>query len=321
MKTIGLMPVRNEAVMLPFSLAALSAFCDVILVNDQASEDSSREICREFPKVVLIESATSEICEIGRWRLLDASRDFDGNNLLWCTDADELLSPSMFHAFLAKEGAWLTPGTVVEGLFYHLWGRSDRYRDDGSPYAPYWKAFGLVDDRTSDFDRSSVLPLHQPRVPLADGHPTLRADLLHVFHLQWLKADDDQYKQAWYRCREWLDGRTAAEINQRYSITLPVARPRTSRVPHDWTEGLSLPPPDAGGISWQEKDIFGWFVERGPEFFEPLEIWHIAKLRAHFRQRVGRRPRPDRSYLPPLSHRARRFARRVISGTRRRLLR
>jgi hypothetical protein len=51
MKIIALMPVRNEAWVLPHSLACLSAFCDVILVNDQSSEDESREICRRFPKV------------------------------------------------------------------------------------------------------------------------------------------------------------------------------------------------------------------------------------------------------------------------------
>ena len=49
MKIITLMPVRNEAWVLPHSLACLSAFCDVILVSDQSSEDESREICRRFP--------------------------------------------------------------------------------------------------------------------------------------------------------------------------------------------------------------------------------------------------------------------------------
>ena len=95
MKIIALLPVRNEAWVLPHSLACLSAFCDVVLVSDQNSEDESREICRRFPKVVLLESAESRVCEEVRWQLLDAARDFDGYNLLWCTDADELLSPRL----------------------------------------------------------------------------------------------------------------------------------------------------------------------------------------------------------------------------------
>ena len=320
MKTIALMPVRNEASILPFSLECLSSCCDVVLVCDQASTDSSRDICRQFPKVILIESSTAAVCEVGRWKLLDAARDYEGKNLLWCTDADELISPARFRDFLARDRARLVPGTVVAGQFHQLWERPDQYRDDGSAYAPYWKEFGLVDDRTTDFDRSPSLPLHQPRVPLAAGQTTLRSENLHVLHLQWLMADVNQMKQAWYRCKEWLDGSTSVEINRRYSITLPATRVRTSPVPEEWTEGLRFPELVDGGVTWQEKEILDALEEHGAEFFEPLEIWHIPKLGQFFRDQVGRRPRPDRSYRPPFSQRARHFARRVVAGTRRRLL-
>jgi hypothetical protein len=321
MRTLGLMPVRNEATMLPFSLACLSAFSDVILVNDQASEDQSRAICRQFPKVVLIESATAAVCEIGRWKLLDAARDYEGNNLLWWSDADELVSPSLFREFLAAHHGRLEPGTVIESRFYHLWNRPDRYRNDGSLYAPHWKALGLVDDRTVDFDRQDRLPLHQPRIPEGVAPTVVRSDELRVFHLQWLMGEANQMKQAWYRCREWLEGRSAADVNRQYSITLPAPRARTSMVPAEWVGGLSFPHPRTGAeISWQEREVFEWFREHGAEFFEPLELWHIPKLRQYFREHVGRRPKPDRSYLPPLTHRARHMARRVVNGTRRRLL-
>ena len=93
MKIIGLVPVRNEAWVLPHSLASLSGFCDVVIVSDQSSDDRSREICRTFPKVVLLESAERRISTQVRWQLLDAARDYDGCNLLWCTDADELVAP------------------------------------------------------------------------------------------------------------------------------------------------------------------------------------------------------------------------------------
>jgi hypothetical protein len=317
-KTIALLPVRNEAAMLPFSLACLSACCDVVMIYDQDSTDASRDIARQFPKVVLIESDSAAVCEVGRWRLLDAAREYDGCNLLWCTDADELISPPLFASFLAREREKLVPGTVVEGMFYHLWGRVDRYRDDGSPYAPYWKGFGLVDDRKADFDRSPALPLHQSRVPLRDGQSTLRSDFLRVLHLQWLRFAENQFKQAWYRCSELLDGRSSSEINARYSITLPPARVKTTAVPDDWTRGLAFPDIRDDGNTWQQKEIMAWLDEHGPERFESLEIWHIPQLRRVFRERVGRRPRPDRSYRPPLSNRARRLAGRVVRGTRRR---
>ena len=77
-KTIALLPVRNEAWVLRHSLACLTAFCDVVLVSDQASEDDSRAICREFSNVVVLESPVAKICEQARWDLWAAARDYDG---------------------------------------------------------------------------------------------------------------------------------------------------------------------------------------------------------------------------------------------------
>jgi len=133
MKIIAMMPVRNEAWILPHSLACLSAFCDVILVSDQDSEDESREICRRFPKVVLLESSQRLVCEQARWLLLDAARGYEGCNLLWCTDADELMSPTLAARFIDAQRGALEPGAVVECLYYHLWSRPDRYRSEGRP--------------------------------------------------------------------------------------------------------------------------------------------------------------------------------------------
>jgi hypothetical protein len=48
-KIIALLPVKNEAWVLEHTLASLSGFCDVILVNDQQSTDGSRSIAARFP--------------------------------------------------------------------------------------------------------------------------------------------------------------------------------------------------------------------------------------------------------------------------------
>ncbi len=67
-------------------------------MNDQQSTDGSREIAARFPKAVWIESAESKVCEQARWQLWDVARDYDGTNLVWCTDADELVSPRLVRA-------------------------------------------------------------------------------------------------------------------------------------------------------------------------------------------------------------------------------
>jgi hypothetical protein len=321
MKVIAMVPTRNEDWVIEHSLACLSGFCDVVLIGDRQSEDRTREICGRFPKAVIVDAPMESRIREQRWQLLDAARGYDGHNLLWATDADELLSPSAAAAFLGREAHRLTPGTALECRYYHLWNRPDRYRDDLSYYAPQWKQIAFVDDRRSDFDRSNAMALHEPRVPACADAPIVQAASLHLLHLQWVIPARNQMKQAWYRCREWLDGgRSAATINDHYATTFPDTRARTTAVPREWIADLTLPDPSADRAqSWHLRDILGWFDEYGIEHFEPLEIWFIPVLREEFRRRVGRSPRPDRSYLPPWPVRARRLGVRVFNAVRRRL--
>jgi hypothetical protein len=321
-KIIALLPVKNEAWVLEHTLASLSGFCDVILVNDQQSTDGSRSIAARFPKAVWIESAQSKICEQARWELWDVARQYDGTNLLWCTDADEVVSPALASRFLRDPANGLSAGAVIDCLYCHFWNSPSRYRTGlGGAYAPYFKPVAIVDDRRANYDRSRALPLHEERVPIAAGAPRLRAEDVPVLHLQWLLPNRSQMRQAWYRCREWLQGeRAAAIINEFYSQTLPELYVPTAPIPAGWLEGVTLPGTAVDDTpSWQEADILRWFDERGAAFFEPLEIWGVPSLRREFRRREGRTPRPDRSYMPPGLDRARQLGRRVLSAAKRRI--
>ena len=321
MKIIALLPVKNEAWVLPHTFGCLSSFCDVILVHDQQSSDGSREIAARFPKVVWIESSDSKICEQARWQLWDIARQYDGQNLLWCTDADELVSPVRMRSFLDRRGAELTGGVVVDALYCHVWNSPARYRSGLGVYAPHWKPVAIVDNRRRDYDRSRSLPLHEERVPV--GADTVRspAEDAPVLHLQWLLPNRSQMRQAWYRCRELLHGeRSIHGINSQYAGTLPEWHVPTAPIPPNWLEGLTMP--DAcvdREPTWQEAEILGWFEKRGVEFFEPLEIWHVPSLRDEFKRRTGRNPRCDRSHHPPLSRRARSLSIRAWNAVKRQL--
>jgi hypothetical protein len=321
MKVIALLPVRNEAWVLRHSLACLSAFCDVVLVNDQNSDDGSPDICREFPKVVLIESRVAEISTHARWTMWDAARSYEGCNLIWCTDADELVSPRLVRAFLQRDRERLTPGTVVDCLYHHAWHDQTQYRVQALPYAPYWKPIAVVDDRRMDYDRGRLHSIHEERVPVTDTSRRLRADDVPVLHLQWLLPHRNQMRQAWYRCHDWMKGEaTAASINEQYSITLPATTIRTAPVPPRWVEDVTFPDFAIDGeATWADADVRRWFDERGPAFFEPIEIWHIEKLREAFLRATGRQPKPDRSYRASWPVRAQRLGRRMFSAARRRL--
>ena len=233
MKIIGLVPVRNEAWVLPHSLASLSGFCDIIIVSDQNSDDESREICRRFPKVLLLESTECRISTQVRWQLFDAARSYDGCNLMWCTDADELVAPAASREFFAARRDDLTPGTIVECMFIHPWHSPTRYREYHWGYAPHFKALAFVDDRRMDYDRSRPNSIHEPRVPIDSARSVLRAGELHVLHLQWLLAGRTQMRQAWYRCRECSTASRRLAINESYADD-----PARLRHPHRCNAGL-----------------------------------------------------------------------------------
>jgi hypothetical protein len=322
-KIIALLPVKNEAWVLGHTLTSLSGFCDVILIHDQQSTDRSREIAAGFPRAVWIESSDSKICEQARWQLWDIAREYDGSNLLWCTDADELVSPGLVRRFMADRAGELTAGTAIDCLYCHFWNSPARYRTGlGGAYAPYFKPVAIVDDRRANYDRSRALPLHEERVPVGPGTPRLRAGAVPVLHLQWLLPRRSQMRQAWYRCREWMQGgRTAVDINEQYAHTLPERFVPTAPVPAAWLDDVTLPGTAVDAEpTWQEADIRRWFDERGIEFFEPVEIWAVPELRDEFRRRTGRNPRPDRSYLPSRLVRARTLGRRMLGAAKRRFI-
>jgi hypothetical protein len=329
MKIIALVPVRNEAWVLEHSLACWSGFCDVVIVNDQLSTDTTREICRRFPKVVLLETTSTGPADTvarlprqARWRLLDAARNYDGHNLLWCTDADELTPPTLARTFFEQHAGDFTPRRVVECRFYNLWDSFSRYRKDLSYYGPLWKPMGFVDDRGVDYPRGDVRPLHEPRMPVETSDSAIKASGLPILHLQWTMRNRNQMKQAWYRCIDFMDKRmTAAEVNAFYSVTLRELYVHTEAVPQPWLADVTLPNADVDRQpSWHEDEIRGWFDARGIEFFEPLEIWHLPSLHGEFRRRTGRNPRPDRSYMPPRLVQAQKLGRRVFNAVKRRIL-
>ena len=91
---VVLTPVRNESWILERFLAVTSQFADVIIVADQRSTDASREICRRFAKVIVIDNADPEYNERSRQQqLIAAARELvSGAKILMAIDADEILA-------------------------------------------------------------------------------------------------------------------------------------------------------------------------------------------------------------------------------------
>ena len=94
MKVITLIPIKNEDWILEYTLKSVCQFSDHVIVADQQSTDKSLDICKKFPKVKVINNENLGHSNKVRWSLLDEAREIDGNNLIFCIDADEIISPS-----------------------------------------------------------------------------------------------------------------------------------------------------------------------------------------------------------------------------------
>ena len=95
---VVLTPVRNEAWVLRAFLEATSLWADYIIIADQMSTDGSREIAKEYPKVILIDNNRKEMHQAATRRLLfETSKKIEGDKLLFTLDADEFLSGDFIH--------------------------------------------------------------------------------------------------------------------------------------------------------------------------------------------------------------------------------
>ena len=98
-------PVRNEAWILRAFLKATSCWADYIIIADQMSTDGSREIAKEFPKVVLIDNDNREMHQAATRQLLFKevqnvilkSKFSSSDFILFALDADEFLCGDFIH--------------------------------------------------------------------------------------------------------------------------------------------------------------------------------------------------------------------------------
>ncbi|HBF34970.1 TPA: hypothetical protein DDW35_10460 [Candidatus Sumerlaeota bacterium] len=291
MKKIVTIPTKNEALTLPCALEALTQVFDVILVADQDSTDGTRDICKQYSKVVLIENKDKGHSNRVRWTLLDAARNYEGNNLIFAIDADEIIPPVLLNNYLQTHASCLTPGVCLEFQWIQLWKSLERYRDDGV-WANSWKSIAFVDDRQMDYERAFVINDHTARVPQSSAGTCIRVEGIPLLHLQWVCWNRTQIKQAWYRCTEFLLApEQGLAINAKYSVSLDSPEAILRETPSSWFEGFSVPS-DFENLEpgWHLQEMLQWFDLHGIDFFEPLQIWHVPQLRNEFICRMGREP-------------------------------
>lgn len=298
MKVVALIPFRNEARLLPLCLSSLRGIADIIVGMDDNSTDGSARLVTEAGGVVLsapraeLSSFSAGKESFVRQLLLEEGRRLGGTHFL-CVDADEALSAN-FRARARRIFEAMPPGHKLALRWQHLWGSPWRYRD--GDYSKFHRVFHICAVRDAPGLRYEKKYMHMPRTPGPDSPELvrkLREDEGCLLHFNAAALRRYSIKVAWYFCSELNHAPgDAVRINRAYGRDFDLGFLRTRPVRPEWVEGLPVPP-DLGedGPGWQWAEVLKLFDQRGVEFFEPLEIWHIPDLREEFIRRAGREPR------------------------------
>jgi len=281
MKKIALMPVKNEAWIIQKTLFALTQFCDVIIVADQGSTDGTLDIVHRFEKVQVIENTEKYHSHRVRTLLLNAARDFDGYNLIFNFDADEIPAATILDQNVFQEILSIPQGTSVILPWIQLWRSTNWYRNDNSVWSNSKKHFLFRDDRKCGYETKGFDIDHAPRVPTKTLENTLIIDDIPVLHYQFVVFERMLAKQRWYRLLELLTTNKSAEsINESYIITRDEREIHLDALPNKWVEGwleldLDLGSFPSQDIYWHEVDALKFFAEYGVEKFQILDIWDV----------------------------------------------
>jgi len=167
MKTIVLIPVKNEDWIIKNTLTNITPYVDLVIIADQKSTDKTVEICKKFSKVKIIDNPYVGHSNKVRWLLLEEARKNGYNNLIICLDADEIISPQgiiEIKNYIASGKA--VAGDVFKFRWIQLWSEVKKYRNDG-----VWKnsinVTGLsLPGSDQPVSRENPLPISppQPRV-------------------------------------------------------------------------------------------------------------------------------------------------------------
>ncbi|MBI5400020.1 hypothetical protein HZB07_05365 [Candidatus Saganbacteria bacterium] len=302
MKTIALLLVKNEGWILPTTLPQLNKFVDEILVLDTSSTDNSLAILKHLNISFRQKKYDTPIIDNSVWRteLLDWGRSRGGTHFV-CLDADEAFTSHLlphFNEWLSR----LEPGEKLMLDWLTTWKSPTKIRVDNSIWKKIPKDFIFRDQAGLQFDGQTM---HENRTPGSGKAKYVPRERGAVWHFQFAAFARFQMKQAFYRVKELNDKGQAMDnfklidrINNFYSITLDNSAAQCADAPKNWYSGLqNLDNIKNAPMGWFLPAILDYFAQKGLEYFEPLQIWHISDLEAEFRQKIGRGPRS--LSLPP----------------------
>ena len=303
---ICLTPVKDEAWILDRFLKCASLWADRIIIADQQSTDSSREIARSFPKVTLVENTSATFNEPERQQMLLAeARRIPGPKVLLALDADEFLTANFpvsreWETILnAPPGTvisfqWALVHTIVSELCYYMF--------------PTELPVGFVDDGSEHQGKI----IHSFRVPTPPSGRSLYPKQIKLMHYCLMDRDRFDSRVRWYQCWEYLKlHKRPIDLYRFYHQALFVSSNMIKQVPREWLlgyeqQGIDMTSVNREGAYRWDKEVLELFKEHGTAKFRKLPIWNTdwSKLHEELYPEKPRAPYLDpRSRLDKLIHR------------------
>jgi hypothetical protein len=327
MKKIVLLPVKNEEWIIDTFLKNVTRWADLVIIADQYSTDSTREIIKTYQNVQVIDNSYIGHSNKVRWLLRDTLieklRTLSSNNintdtelstkaLVFCLDADELLTEQALHWTEAEVQKNIDANLPVHTMrfiypWFQMYSSYSEARIDGV-WEKSAQMAGFVIDLTKDipdYARSEIINDHTTRIPtvyntetpITNTQSTTPLLCPHpLLHLQFLATKRTQLKQAWYMCQELLSQKKdVRRINLQYADAIHFRDIKLKKVNPAYVQNLELP--NTSSLtqvdSFRLADIINLFTLHGIQTFEPLDIWHISVLKELFIKEIGRNPRSN----------------------------
>lgn len=289
MKTIVVMPVKNEKENLNITLPIIDKYSDIVIVANNGSSDSTVDILNKYRKVEYFDYESNYHTNKIRWELLKAAREYNGRNLIIAIDADEFIPVNSVDK-LKKESVKLNYGTTIYLKWTQLWKDVNKYKS-GPIWNP-WKALAFKDDKKINYENKVVMNDHSKRVPV--GNKKKKITKVPLIHIQWLYYKHALLKQYWYSCIEHVTNNLSIDdINWKYIYSKKLTIGRERLLEKEYISDLNPENIEKNFYvknDWRFKEINDLFETYGIENFEKLAIWDLEELKNLFIQKVGRLP-------------------------------
>lgn len=272
-------PIRDEEWILERFLTVTSQFADSIIVADQHSSDGSREICRRFDKVILVENPSVKYNEAERQKLLlQEARKLPEPRIILALDADEILAATLLDSIEWQKLQEVEPGTVIQLALAELWLSPHWYKGNPGLNAELvWRTCGYVDDGAEHEGKT----IHSERIPVAPDSTILRLNEIIILHYALVSWQRWCSKERWYRCyqRTTFPEQSPVERHRQYSgykksMLDLAARP----VPREWLSGWQERGIDMTSVRekkyyWWDWEVLRMISDYGAEHFRHEDIW------------------------------------------------